>query len=157
MAASAFAFGMVARDLDSDADVIEMDEAWGEDVIDVIGNGCVMKEVVREAPEREVDYGRPEVGDQCKIAYEGYVVSSEDENVVVTTAKGHRHLPVGPREAGKKQEKMSHSGYHFTLGSDDEIKGWTDVLETMYQGEVANVTIKPQRAYGKMGAPPDAG
>lgn len=117
---------------EDDDGVIEMDA--DEDFFDVLGNGAVMKEIEREAPDEEIEYGRPEVGDQCVIAYDGYVVGCEGE---------------------ERQEKMCHRKYHFTLGSDDEIKGWTDALETMYQGEMASVTIKPHRAYGKMGAPPE--
>lgn len=99
--------GVAARDMDSEEDVIEMDDEWDEDVIDVLGNGSVMKEIIKEAPDREIEYGRPELGDQVKMAYDGYVVGLE-----------------------KEQENMSHRAYHFTLGSDDEIKGWTDASST---------------------------
>jgi len=92
-----------------DDDVIEMDD--DENCYDVLGTGAVMKEIIREAPDVEVEYGRPEVGDQVVIAYDGYVKGMEDE---------------------ERQEKMCHRKYHFTLGSDDEIKGWTDALETMW-------------------------
>lgn len=96
------------KSMADDDDVIEMDD--DEDCYDVLGTGAVMKEIIREAPDVEVEYGRPEVGDQVVIAYDGYVKGMEDE---------------------ERAEKMCHRKYHFTLGSDDEIKGWTDALETM--------------------------
>ncbi|KAH8052547.1 FK506 binding protein [Aureococcus anophagefferens] len=133
---------MAPRDLDCGDDVIEMDDD-DLDAIDVLGTGAVMKKILTEAPDVEVEYGHPETGDQCKIAYEGYVLGWDDERM--------------------RSEKMCHRNYLVTLGSDDDIKGWSDALETMYQGEarrgepgaVADVTIKPHRAYGKMGSPPD--
>ncbi|KAH8045789.1 FK506 binding protein [Aureococcus anophagefferens] len=160
---------MAPRDLDCGDDVIEMDDD-DLDAIDVLGTGAVMKKILKEAPDVEVEYGHPETGDQCKIAYEGYVLGWDDERM--------------------RSEKMCHRNYLVTLGSDDDIKGWSDALETMYQGEaaagaanqgrdrrssknepkragterrrdvrappqVADVTIKPHRAYGKMGSPPD--
>ena len=107
---------MAPRDLDCGDDVIEMDDD-DLDAIDVLGTGAVMKKILKEAPDVEVEYGHPETGDQCKIAYEGYVLGWDDERM--------------------RSEKMCHRNYLVTLGSDDDIKGWSDALETMYQGEAA--------------------
>ena len=103
---------MAPRDLDCGDDVIEMDDD-DLDAIDVLGTGAVMKKILKEAPDVEVEYGHPETGDQCKIAYEGYVLGWDDERM--------------------RSEKMCHRNYLVTLGSDEDIKGWSDALETMYQ------------------------
>jgi hypothetical protein len=115
---------MAPRDLDCGDDVIEMDDD-DLDAIDVLGTGAVMKKILKEAPDVEVEYGHPETGDQCKIAYEGYVLGWDDERM--------------------RSEKMCHRNYLVTLGSDDDIKGWSDALETMYQGEAAAGAAKKGR------------
>ena len=91
---------MAPRDLDCGDDVIEMDDD-DLDAIDVLGTGAVMKKILKEAPDVEVEYGHPETGDQCKIAYEGYVLGWDDERM--------------------RSEKMCHRNYLVTLGSDEDI------------------------------------
>ena len=52
-------------------DVEELDADEGD--LDIHGNGAVVKRVLKEAPEAEVEYGRPRIGDRVTISYEGRV------------------------------------------------------------------------------------
>lgn len=45
--------------------------------------------------------------------------------------------------------------FKFTLGQNRVIKGWEAVVPTMRRGELADVTIASDYAYGKQGSPPN--
>eukprot|EP00658_Telonema_sp_P-2_P029457 TRINITY_DN2240_c0_g1_i6.p1 TRINITY_DN2240_c0_g1~~TRINITY_DN2240_c0_g1_i6.p1 ORF type:complete len:181 (-),score=60.17 TRINITY_DN2240_c0_g1_i6:123-665(-) len=51
-------------------------------------------------------------------------------------------------KTGKKSQPLS-----FKVGMGKVIKGWDEALLTMSVGEVAQITIEPEWAYGKKGYP----
>ncbi|CAN8254512.1 unnamed protein product [Cochlearia groenlandica] len=102
------------------------------DVMDLSGDGGVLKEIVRRAkPDALSPSDDLPVVD---VHYEG--ILAEDEKVFDTT----------------REDNLVFS---FELGSGSVIRSWDIALKTMKVGEVAKITCKPEYAYGSAGSPPD--
>ncbi|KAM0941357.1 putative peptidylprolyl isomerase [Dioscorea sansibarensis] len=102
------------------------------DVIDLTGDGGVLKTIIRKAKS---DAMPP--ADNLPIVdvhYEG--ILAETEEVFDTT-------------------REDNTVFSFELGKGTVIKAWDMALRTMKVGEVAKITCRPEYAYGSAGSPPD--
>lgn len=72
---------------------------------------------------------------------------------VANTGSKVRVVYVG-RNSGEVFDSSDDSGFEFTLGKGDVIKGWEAGVATMKKGEKAILTILPGYAYGRRGMPP---
>ncbi|KAL5717304.1 peptidylprolyl isomerase [Ranunculus cassubicifolius] len=102
------------------------------DVIDLTGDGGVMKKIVRRAKPDAV--GPTESVPVVDVKYEGTL--EENGEVFDST---HEDNTV----------------FTFELGAGSVIKSWDVALRTMKVGEVAKITCKPEYAYGSAGSPPE--
>ncbi|KAG6734854.1 hypothetical protein I3843_01G280800 [Carya illinoinensis] len=102
------------------------------DVIDLTGDGGVIKTVVSQAKADAI--APTEDLPLVDVHYEG--VLADNGEVFDTT---HEDNTV----------------FSFELGKGTVIKAWDIALRTMKVGEVAKVTCKPEYAYGSAGSPPD--
>ncbi|XP_039132000.1 peptidyl-prolyl cis-trans isomerase FKBP20-1 isoform X2 [Dioscorea cayenensis subsp. rotundata] len=102
------------------------------DVIDLTGDGGVLKTIIRKAKSDAIA-----PADNLPIVdvhYEG--ILAETEEVFDTT-------------------REDNTVFSFELGLGTVIKAWDIALRTMKVGEVAKITCKPEYAYGSAGSPPD--
>ncbi|PIA60388.1 hypothetical protein AQUCO_00300110v1 [Aquilegia coerulea] len=102
------------------------------DAIDLTGDGGVMKKIVRRAKADAV--GPTENVPIVDVHYEGTL--AETGEVFDST---HEDNTV----------------FSFELGKGTVIKSWDIALRTMKVGEVAQITCKPDYAYGSAGSPPE--
>ncbi|KAF5183668.1 Peptidyl-prolyl cis-trans isomerase fkbp20-1 [Thalictrum thalictroides] len=102
------------------------------DAIDLTGDGGVMKRIVRRAKADAV--GPTENVPLVDVHYEGTL--AETGEVFDST---HEDNTV----------------FSFELGKGTVIKSWDIALRTMKVGEVAQITCKPDYAYGSAGSPPE--
>ncbi|KAH9301712.1 hypothetical protein KI387_013295, partial [Taxus chinensis] len=102
------------------------------DVIDLSGDGGVVKQVLRSAklgaiePSDDLPY--------LDVQYEGTLADTGD--IFDTT-------------------REDNTVFSFELGKSTVIKAWEIAVKTMKVGEIAKITCKPEYAYGKAGSPPD--
>ncbi|KAL9226610.1 hypothetical protein vseg_002402 [Gypsophila vaccaria] len=102
------------------------------DVIDLSGDGGVLKTVVR--PPKDDSVGPTEDLPLVDVHYEG--VLAETGEVFDTTHEDN-------------------SIFTFEIGKGSVIKAWDIAVRTMKVGEIAKITCKPEYAYGSAGSPPD--
>ncbi|XP_057522425.1 peptidyl-prolyl cis-trans isomerase FKBP20-1 [Amaranthus tricolor] len=102
------------------------------DVIDLTGDGGVVKTIVRRAKDDAVSPtdNLPFVD----VHYEG--VLAETDEVFDST---HEDNTI----------------FSFEIGKGKVIKAWDIAIKTMKVGEVAKITCKPEYAYGSAGSAPD--
>ncbi|KAB1217848.1 Peptidyl-prolyl cis-trans isomerase FKBP20-1 [Morella rubra] len=102
------------------------------DVVDLSGDGGVIKTIIREAKADAVapteDLPLVDVHYEGVLAENGEVFDSTHEDNTI---------------------------FSFELGKGTVIKAWDIALRTMKVGEVAKITCKPDYAYGTAGSPPD--
>jgi FK506-binding protein 4/5 len=97
-------------------------------IVDITGDGGVIKEVLHESTSTET----PRSGDEVTVHYNGTLLDGTKFD-----SSRDRNLP-----------------YTFTLEGGKVIKGWDKAVATMRKGEIAKVILKPDYAYGKEGKPP---
>ena len=85
------------------------------------------------APGPEACRARAAVGDTLTVAYEGKL----DSGKVFDSSKKHHG-----------------TGFSFTLGKREVIRGWDEGLVGMCIGEKRKLTCPPNWAYGPYGSPP---
>lgn len=100
-----------------------------ENVIDLSGDGGVLKKILVQAPE---DAGIPEQGNEIRAHYVGTL---EDGSIFDSS-----------RDRNKE--------FTFVLGRGNVIKGWDVGFASMKQGEKAILTCTAPYAYGESGSPP---
>ena len=102
-----------------------------ENVIDVLGDGGIIKKILRAAPDTEQD--TPPSGSEVVVHYTGTLASN-----------------------GKKfdSSKDRNEPFKFKIKEGQVIKGWDEGVSTMRRGEVAMFTLRQDYAYGKNGSPP---
>nr|CAG4716696.1 unnamed protein product [Naegleria fowleri] len=107
------------------------DKMVDENVVDVLGDGGIIKKILRAAPDDET--ATPPDGAQVTVHYVGTLASN-----------------------GKKFDSSRDRGepFKFNIGQGSVIKGWDEGVATMRRGEIALFTLKPEYAYGKNGSPP---
>ncbi|CAK9135636.1 unnamed protein product [Ilex paraguariensis] len=102
------------------------------DVIDLTGDGGVMKTIIRRAkPDAIAPSQNLPLLD---VHYEG--ILAETGEIFDTT-------------------REDNTVFTFELGKGSVITAWDIALRTMKVGEVAKITCKPEYAYGSAGSPPD--
>lgn len=99
----------------------------GLDPSDILGDGSVLKHVVREGAEPKV---YPILGDEC-VAH--FVGTLPDGTIFNDTYK--RDQP-----------------FQFSLGAEQVLEGFDEGVATMCKGERAVFTLEPEMAYGSFGA-----
>ncbi|KAJ8562738.1 hypothetical protein K7X08_031190 [Anisodus acutangulus] len=102
------------------------------DAIDLIGDGGVMKKIVRRSKPDAI--APSESLPLVDVHYEGTLADTGE--VFDTTHEDN-------------------SIFSFEIGTGSVIKAWDVALRTMKVGEVAVITCKPEYAYGSAGSPPD--
>ncbi|XVF83709.1 hypothetical protein PTKIN_Ptkin16aG0513000 [Pterospermum kingtungense] len=103
-----------------------------DDVIDLTGDGGVLKKTVTRAKAGAL--APSEDLPMVDVHYEGTL--AETGEVFDTTHEDN-------------------SVFSFELGKGTVIQAWDIALKTMKVGEVAKITCKPEYAYGAAGSPPD--
>jgi peptidylprolyl isomerase len=106
-----------------------------------------------EKPEIEVPDGPP----SYQLEIEDIEIGDGDEAVAGTIVEVHY---VGVSHANGKQFDASWDRgdtFKFGLGKKQVIAGWDDGVQGMKVGGRRKLTIPPQLAYGKRGAPPVIG
>ncbi|KAK6933156.1 FKBP-type peptidyl-prolyl cis-trans isomerase domain [Dillenia turbinata] len=102
------------------------------DAVDLTGDGGVMKKIVRRAkPDAIAPTDSLPLVD---VQYEGTLAESGE--VFDTT-------------------REDNTVFSFEIGKGTVIKAWDIAIKTMKVGEVAQITCKPEYAYGSAGSPPD--
>ena len=98
------------------------------DEIHLTKDGGVIKRILRQGE----DETKPTQGQEVTVNYEGRL------------------------EDGSVFDRSSDRGepLKFYIGTGQVIKGWDIGIMSMKLGEKADIIIKPQYAYGKIGAPP---
>ncbi|GLJ21586.1 hypothetical protein SUGI_0400680 [Cryptomeria japonica] len=102
------------------------------DVIDLSGDGGVVKQVLRSGkpgslqPSDDLPY--------VDVQYEGTLADTGD--IFDTT-------------------REDNTVFSFEVGKGTVIKAWEIAVKSMKVGEIAKITCKPEFAYGKAGSPPD--
>lgn len=91
-------------------------------------DGGVLKKIIREGTGEET----PSSGDKVFAHYVGKLL---DGTVF---------------DSSRERDAL----FDFTLGEGSVIKGWDIGIATMKKGEIAELTCKPEYAYGKAGSPP---
>jgi len=102
------------------------------DVIDLNGDGGVLKTIVRSAKPGAMQ--PTEDLPNVDVHYEGTLA---DTGEVFDTTREDNTL------------------FSFELGKGTVIKAWDIAVKTMKVGEIARITCKPEYAYGSAGSPPD--
>ncbi|KAG2382889.1 hypothetical protein C9374_004856 [Naegleria lovaniensis] len=107
------------------------DQMVDENIVDVLGDGGIIKKILRAAPDNET--ATPPDGAQVTVHYVGTLASN-----------------------GKKfdSSRDREEPFKFNIGQGSVIKGWDEGVATMRKGELALFTLKPEYAYGKSGSPP---
>ncbi|GLT93068.1 hypothetical protein SLE2022_108740 [Rubroshorea leprosula] len=102
------------------------------DVVDLTGDGGILKKILRQAKD-------------------GALVPSLDLPVVDVHYEGTL------AETGEVFDttQEDNSVFSFEIGKGSVIQAWDIALKTMKVGEVAQITCKPEYAYGSAGSPPD--
>ncbi|AQK86447.1 Peptidyl-prolyl cis-trans isomerase [Zea mays] len=103
-----------------------------EEMIDLTGDGGVLKTVVRKAKDDAI--APSESLPLVDVHYEGTL--AETGEVFDTTHEDN-------------------SIFSFEIGQGAVIKAWDIALRTMKVGEVAKITCKSEYAYGAAGSPPE--
>jgi FK506-binding protein 4/5 len=101
---------------------------------DVCGDGSVMKVRIKSGESG----ARPKLGDICRVNYEGRLTDM---------------LDIALRDGGAVFDASS-KPFEFSVGS-GVIAGWSDAATTLKRGENAKFVIKPEKAYGAKGDPPN--
>ncbi|KAG8043288.1 hypothetical protein GUJ93_ZPchr0216g11339 [Zizania palustris] len=102
------------------------------EVVDLTGDGGVLKTVVRKAKDDAI--APSDSLPLVDVHYEGTL--AENGEVFDTTHEDN-------------------SIFSFEIGQGAVIKAWDVALRTMKVGEVAKITCKPEYAYGSAGSPPE--
>ncbi|XP_021757292.1 peptidyl-prolyl cis-trans isomerase FKBP20-1-like [Chenopodium quinoa] len=102
------------------------------DVIDLTGDGGVLKTFVRRPKDNAV--GPTDELPLVDVHYEG--ILAETDEVFDST---HEDNTI----------------FSFEIGQGTVIKAWDIAVKTMKVGEIAKITCKPEYAYGSAGSPPD--
>lgn len=112
-------------------DVVMSEENTNSIIVDVLGDGGIIKQILKAAPESQVD--SPPSGSEVTVHYVGTLADS-----------------------GKKFDSSRDRSepFKFKIGEGQVIKGWDEGVATMKRGELALFTLKPEYAYGKSGSPP---
>uniref|UniRef100_T1PC14 peptidylprolyl isomerase n=1 Tax=Musca domestica TaxID=7370 RepID=T1PC14_MUSDO len=110
----------------ADAETKTDDDAEGEDVCDVLGNGQLVKRVLKKSKVNK----RPQRGDKVTLNFTGKL---DDGRVV------------------ENQEN-----FQVHVGDFEVIQGLDMVVPLMNVGEVAEVKVDPRFAYGSLGLKNDA-
>lgn len=113
------------------------------------GDGTVMKSILRTGDHTN---GHPVALDSVHVAW---TFKLKDGTIA------HRR---GPRDAStiqqqredEKEHKRQEEDFTFTLGSErsEVIPAWELAIPTMFEGEIASLTIQPSMGFGEAGAPP---
>ena len=111
----------------SSEDIVMSDQS----IVDVLGDGGIIKKILRFAPEDQVD--TPPSGSEVTVHYHGTLASNGNK----FDSSRDRNEP-----------------FKFKIGEGQVIKGWDEGVATMKRGELALFTLKPEYAYGKSGSPP---
>eukprot|EP01053_Blabericola_migrator_P001129 Blabericola_migrator_1__1128@NODE_128_length_13299_cov_164_804867_g113_i0_p10_GENE_NODE_128_length_13299_cov_164_804867_g113_i0NODE_128_length_13299_cov_164_804867_g113_i0_p10_ORF_typecomplete_len284_score81_27FKBP_C/PF00254_28/5_5e31TPR_9/PF13371_6/1_1e03TPR_9/PF13371_6/2e07TPR_2/PF07719_17/0_27TPR_2/PF07719_17/3_6e03TPR_2/PF07719_17/0_00033TPR_16/PF13432_6/0_24TPR_16/PF13432_6/0_00046ANAPC3/PF12895_7/1_2e02ANAPC3/PF12895_7/5_4ANAPC3/PF12895_7/0_0014TPR_11/PF13414_6/0_2TPR_11/PF13414_6/5e02TPR_ len=101
--------------------------AGNAEPIDLLGNGKVIKTVLREGKGNPVP-----VGDEVIVHYAGTLMDGTEFD-----SSYSRKDP-----------------FTFVLGAGQVIKGWDVGVASMCKGEMCDLVIQPDFAYGETGAPP---
>jgi len=102
------------------------------DVIDLTGDGGVLKTILRSAKPGAMQ--PTEDLPSVDVHYEGTLA---DTGEVFDTTREDNTI------------------FSFEVGKGTVIKAWDIAIKTMKVGEVARITCKPEYAYGSVGSPPD--
>ncbi|VFQ88386.1 unnamed protein product [Cuscuta campestris] len=102
------------------------------EIVDLTGDGGVLKNILRRAKPDAI--GPSEDLPLLDVHYEGSL--AETGEVFDTT-------------------REDNTVFTFEVGTGSVIKAWDIALRTMKVGEVAQITCKPEYAYGSAGSPPD--
>jgi len=89
-----------------------------------------------------------ERGDTVRIHYVG---KFEDGSIFDTSLRDVA------KEAGIYDSRREYSPLEFVVGSGKVIKGIDEAVVGMKEGEIREVTVPPEKAYGKQGEHPMAG
>lgn len=95
-----------------------------------------------------------EPGLTMRILKEGNGAIAEPGQTAVVHYTGWLHDPQAPDNRGEKFDSSVDRGQHFQfpLGAGAVIAGWDRGVEGMRVGEVRELTIAPELAYGERGA-----
>eukprot|EP01054_Gregarina_sp_Poly1_P000458 Gregarina_sp_Poly_1__457@NODE_110_length_13975_cov_113_221887_g97_i0_p6_GENE_NODE_110_length_13975_cov_113_221887_g97_i0NODE_110_length_13975_cov_113_221887_g97_i0_p6_ORF_typecomplete_len290_score55_93FKBP_C/PF00254_28/2_7e32FKBP_C/PF00254_28/6_2e03TPR_19/PF14559_6/0_21TPR_19/PF14559_6/4_4e05TPR_16/PF13432_6/0_071TPR_16/PF13432_6/0_00061TPR_9/PF13371_6/1_7e06TPR_2/PF07719_17/0_12TPR_2/PF07719_17/8_3e02TPR_2/PF07719_17/0_014TPR_11/PF13414_6/0_011TPR_11/PF13414_6/1_1e02TPR_11/PF13414_6/54TPR_11/PF len=96
--------------------------------VDLLGNGKVIKSIITRGVEGET----PPVGSEVTVHYAGTLLDGTEFD-----SSYSRKDP-----------------FVFTIGEGQVIKGWDVGVASMCKGEVADLLIQPDFAYGENGSPP---
>lgn len=96
-----------------------------------------------------------------RVLEEGNGPTAESGQVAVVHYTGWLHDPSAPDNRGEKFDSSVDRGepFEFPLGAGKVIRGWDEGVRGMQVGEVRELTIAPELAYGARGAgpiPPDS-
>lgn len=91
-----------------------------------------------------------------RVLEEGDGPTAEPGQVVVVHYTGWLHDPSAPDDRGRKFDSSIDRGepFPFTLGAGQVIRGWDEGVRGMQVGEVRELTIAPELAYGERGSGP---
>ena len=113
------------------------------------GDGSVMKSILRRGDHTN---GHPVALDTVHVAWtfklkDGSIAHKRGPGVAIT----------GQQERVDREENISQEDeFTFTLGLEksEVIPAWELAIPTMFEGEIASLTIQPNMGFGKAGAPP---
>ncbi|HZD52128.1 MAG TPA: FKBP-type peptidyl-prolyl cis-trans isomerase [Woeseiaceae bacterium] len=109
-------------------------------------------DAAREAPAEAQEIAP---GLSMRILEEGSGRTAEPGQTAVVNYTGWLYDPSLPDHRGKQFDSSVGRGpFEFSLGAGDVISGWDQGVPGMRVGEVRELTIAPELAYGERGAGP---
>lgn len=95
-------------------------------------------------------------GLSMRVLEEGEGPTAEAGQTAVVHYTGWLHDPAAPDHRGRKFDSSVDRGqpFQFTVGAGQVIRGWDEGVRGMQVGEVRELTIAPELAYGDRGAGP---
>ena len=96
----------------------------------------------------------PEEGDQCDVHYKGTLKYELLPALSSSSLSQRYHTSTPPRRDGTQFDSSYDRGSPTTFAPNQVIKGWTEALQLMCEGDVWELYIPYDLAYGERGSPP---
>ena len=113
------------------------------------GDGSVMKSIIRVGDHTN---GHPVTLDTVHVAW---TFKLKDGTIAHKRGHGSKSIEEEYGE-GTKGSESREDEFTFVLGSEksEVIPAWELAIPTMFEGEIASLTIQPRMGFGEAGAPP---